>query len=244
MIRVGLLGASGRMGKRVKELLLTEYHATTRLCAEATSSSKAESLPQCDLVIDFSRPEAVLDLGRAIMALPSSAQRPALLVGSTGWTDTQLQELKQISAHTCVLRSPNFSTGALAMLHILKTAAPLMRNLGYLPTILETHHRHKKDSPSGTAIAIQSVLASEFPEGVQTQSVRAGEMIGDHEVTFYGLSDHLTFGHFAQDRSIFARGAIEIGLWLVEEQRNGSASGLIPVDRYFETLSQPRRGEK
>jgi 4-hydroxy-tetrahydrodipicolinate reductase len=237
MIRIGLLGSTGRMGQRVRELLATEYLTAAKLVAEVHSGSEWGALLDTDLIIDFSRPEAVLkwvDFVIATHPASSSKPLPALLIGSTGWTPEQLNSLQRLADRTCILRSSNFSTGVLLLLHILRESAPLFKALGYTPAIVETHHSHKIDAPSGTALSIQSVLSKAFPNEIQTQSVRAGEIVGDHEVTFYGLGDHLTMGHFAQDRSIFARGAIDIGLWLVE--RNRDTLGFIQIERYFESL--------
>jgi 4-hydroxy-tetrahydrodipicolinate reductase len=120
----------------------------------------------------------------------------------------------------------------MALLHFLKSASPLLEKLGYTPVVTETHHKHKKDMPSGTAISIQRAIAPAGPGNVQTHSVRAGEIIGDHEVTFYGPGDHLTFGHFAQDRSIFARGAIDCALWLSSKK---GQTGLFSIEDFFKT---------
>jgi 4-hydroxy-tetrahydrodipicolinate reductase len=124
----------------------------------------------------------------------------------------------------------------LALTEILRSAAPLLDRLGYQPVIVDTHHKHKKDSPSGTALSLQRAIAPAGPGNVQTHSIRQGEVIGDHEVTFYGAADHLTFGHFAQDRSIFARGAIQCALWLSSQR--GSMTGFIGIENYFKFLKE------
>jgi 4-hydroxy-tetrahydrodipicolinate reductase len=106
--------------------------------------------------------------------------------------------------------------------------------------MVETHHRHKKDAPSGTAILLNKAIESSAGnDPVQTHSIRSGEVIGDHEITFYGAADRLTLGHAAQDRSIFARGALDAALW-AHTRRNelSKQKTLISMDRYFDELTQ------
>ena len=93
----------------------------------------------------------------------------------------------------------------------------MLEALGYTPVITETHHRHKRDAPSGTAISLQQCLQ---PFGdIQTHSVRAGEVPGTHEVRFFGDHDELSIRHEARDRGVFASGAIEAALWLHQLDR-------------------------
>lgn len=233
MIRVGLLGASGRMGLWVSKLLQTEFAAKAQLAANPARGEALDSLLSTDVVIDFSQPAAMLALAEA--ALKHTGPLPAFVVGSTGWKIDERHKLEELAKKTPVLMASNFSTGVLALLDILKQASPLLEKLGYTPVITEAHHKHKKDAPSGTAISIQRAIAPAGPGNVQVHSVRAGEVIGDHEVTFYGPGDHITIGHFAQDRSIFARGAIDVALWLAG-RRGNAAAGLIGIDKYFEEI--------
>jgi 4-hydroxy-tetrahydrodipicolinate reductase len=136
--------------------------------------------------------------------------------------------------------SSNFSTGVQALLAVLRAHAPLLEKLGYAPVIVETHHRHKKDAPSGTALSLQRAISPAGPGNLQTHAVRAGEVVGDHEVIFYGPGDHLTFGHFAQDRSVFARGAIEAALWLASRSARldappvSGSSPILGMEQFFQ----------
>jgi 4-hydroxy-tetrahydrodipicolinate reductase len=225
---IGLLGR-GRMGKVVESLLKTDYASRVKVSAVVGKDGAMDSLSPSSVVIDFSLPEAVTSFVSAYRSKPNP---PALIVASTGWKLDQRKELEAYAALAPVLISSNFSLGVLALMDILKKASPMLEKLGYTPVISETHHRHKKDSPSGTALSLQRVISPAGPGNVQTHSVRAGEIIGDHEVTFYGSADQLTFGHFAQDRSIFARGAIEAALWLAEKRAAG-AKGILSIDTFF-----------
>lgn len=224
MIKVGLLGSTGRMGKWVKEILTNEFSSKAVLSAQASSKDSLIPLAQADVIIDFSSPQSVL---RLISSTPSL---PPLIVGSTGWTLDQRKELEGLAKKTPVLMSSNFSTGVMALSCVLREASPILEKLGYRPVIVETHHQNKKDAPSGTALSLQRVLSPDGPDNVSIHSVRGGEIIGDHEVTFYGKADHITIGHFAQDRSIFARGAIDAALWLCTVKNSGK---ILSVEDYF-----------
>jgi 4-hydroxy-tetrahydrodipicolinate reductase len=228
---LGVLGCEGRMGKRVIELAASEFASQAELKALVGRAHSTEVLLDCDVVIDFSNPEAVMNLSSKITI---AKKGPALIVASTGWKLDQRKILEDAAQIVPVVMSSNFSLGVLAFLEILKSAAPLLDSLGYLPVITETHHRHKKDSPSGTALSIQRVISPSGPGGVQTHSVRAGEVIGDHQVSYYGTSDILRFEHTAANRDIFARGAIQAALWLARKRQADSYfHGMIPVDVFF-----------
>lgn len=229
MIRIGVLGAQGRMGEWVIRLLDTEYKNKAVLGAAVGRSDDIDSLLSADVVIDFASPEAMLTLCQK--ALQHTEKLPAFVIGSTGWNSTQLAKLEKLAEKTPVLTSSNFSIGVLAALEIFRHAAPMLHAFGYTPVLVEGHHKHKKDSPSGTAISIQKALAAAYPDAIQTHSARAGEVIGDHEVSFYGAADKITIGHFAQDRSVFARGAIDVAVWLSSKKATGS---LIPIQSFFQ----------
>lgn len=238
MKSIGLLGASGRMGVKVAALLAGEYAARAALNAKAGRGQSLENLFSCDAVIDFSLPEAGVALASQIS---SSGKGPALVVASTGWKLEQRKALEEAARFVPVIASSNFSLGVMALLEILKSASPLLDSLGYVPVITEIHHRHKKDSPSGTALSLQRVISPSGPGTVQTQSIRAGEIIGEHEIAFYGPSDVIQFAHSAKDRDIFARGAIEAALWLTEKRvKNPAFHGIIPVETFFSDFKAAR----
>jgi 4-hydroxy-tetrahydrodipicolinate reductase len=206
MIRMGLLGASGRMGTAVQKILAVEYRDKITLIDQPL---------EADVVIDFSLPAG----GEAFLKRAAKAERvPALAVGSTGWQPAQIKLLEEYAKRAPVLFSANFSMGVLTLQHVLRQAAPLLTRLGYRAKISETHHIHKKDAPSGTALAIQKILGHDVP----IHSHREGEIVGEHEVTFIGLSDRLKFSHSADERGIFARGAIQASLWLCKGHKPGS----------------------
>jgi 4-hydroxy-tetrahydrodipicolinate reductase len=235
--KIGLLGATGRMGQWVSQLIETEYAAKAKLLPAPKREQPLEPLLASDVVIDFSSPAAMIEMTRA--AVNHTGPLPAFVVGSTGWKLDERGVLEALAKKTPVLMASNFSTGVLALIDILRQASPLLEKLGYTPVIRETHHKHKKDSPSGTALSLQRAIAPAGPGNVQTFSVRAGEIVGDHEVTYYGPGDHITIGHFAQDRSVFARGAIDVALWLATRRGQPGATGsLTGIEKYFEELKK------
>lgn len=231
---VGLLGHQGRMGQRVLALMSSEFKHKAELTALVGPEQSTDALLGCDVVIDFASPEAAANLASKIVA---ARKGPGLVIASTGWTTEQKAVLNAATKFVPALVSSNFSLGVLALMEILKGAAPLLQSLGYEPVLSETHHRHKKDAPSGTAISLQRIIRPDAPHSVQTHSTRAGEVIGDHEISFYGPSDVIRLGHSAQTRDIFARGAIEAALWLAAKVRTDSTPpGIISIDAFFSDL--------
>lgn len=236
MIRVGLLGSTGRMGQNVTHLLATEFPSRARLIASVNRSGSLESLLACDVVIDFSQPQATLELVK--LAKKQARDLPAFVIGTTGWKAQDASVVRELTSKTAVLMSSNFSTGVAAFRQILESAALMLRKLGYTPVIVETHHKHKKDAPSGTALMLSRTIEGAGGSAPQTHSIRAGEIVGDHEITFYGAGDHIALAHYAQDRSIFARGAIEAALWVAGKRGTPTSDILTMNDFLAETLLQ------
>ncbi len=236
MISVGILGSNGRMGRWVSQLITSDYASRTKLAAQAHRGLWLEPLLSADAVIDFSSPEGSVEL--AELALKSADKLPVFVIGSTGWKPEQLKTIEALAAKTPVILSFNFSTGVLALQRMLKTFAPLLTRLGYQPVMVETHHQHKKDAPSGTAIMLNRAIEGSAETGpVQTHSIRSGEVIGNHEVTFYGAAERLVLGHVAQDRSVFARGALDAAIWATSRREElSSLKTIISMDRYFDEL--------
>jgi 4-hydroxy-tetrahydrodipicolinate reductase len=224
------------MGRWVSQLISTDYASQTKLAAQAHRGMWLEPLLAADAIIDFSSPDGSAQL--AELALKSGDRLPVFIIGSTGWKPEQLKSIEALAAKTPVVLSSNFSTGVLALQRMLKTFAPLLTRLGYQPVMVETHHQHKKDAPSGTAIMLNKAIESSTGVGpVQTHSIRSGEVIGDHEVTFYGAADRIVFGHMAQDRSVFARGALDAAIWAASRRDElSSLKTIISMDRYFDEL--------
>lgn len=224
---VAVLGASGRMGRAVVELIEHDYREECRLTAEVSSSDSLDALVDADIVIDFSLPEGTAALAAAL----KSSTRPATVVcGTTGLSSEALADLRALGATHRVLHANNFSSGVAALTAVLDFASPMLQSLGYSAVITETHHGGKRDAPSGTAKVLQAAVQPDGPESVQTHSVRAGAVIGEHEVRFFGPDDEIEFRHAARNRSLFARGALDAGLWLHAEHRS---AGFMSMTDYF-----------
>ena len=226
-VKIGLLGASGKMGIVLRHLIETEFKNKAQLEAQVSQQESKDSLFGCDAIIDFSSPEAFLEFKKAS---EKTSLLPPIILGTTGWNKESWTNVETLATRTCVLFSANFSIGVFLTREILKFASPKLAAAGYTPVLVEGHHIHKKDAPSGTAKSLCEAINPNNPESVQTHSVRAGEVIGDHEVSFYSASDKIVVGHFAQDRSIFARGAIEAALWLAS--KTGARPGLVSMESF------------
>ncbi len=229
-LSIAVFGASGRMGSSVIELLKTEYSGRASL--EATIDSRnghLDDLAAVDTVIDFSLPD-----GTSVLLDWMDSQKkqlPNLLCGTTGLTAEHYSRLDKLSGKTLVFHATNFSTGVAALSAILRFASPMLRSLSYDSRMIETHHIHKLDAPSGTAKTLAQVLDPLDPASIDIESVREGEVVGEHEVVFTSAADQISIGHSATDRTLFARGAIDAALWL---DQLDESSGIYTMETYFQ----------
>jgi 4-hydroxy-tetrahydrodipicolinate reductase len=175
-------------------LLAKENPKKFKLTYTPLKNEPLDGFYDCDVVIDFSSADAVCNfIKNSETKTNRGKSQPALVIGSTGWSPEQNKLLKKYSTRTAVAVSSNFSIGVLVLREVLKSAGPLLKNLGYTPVMLERHHEHKKDAPSGTAIMLNQVIGEISNSRIQTHSVRSKEIIGDHQITFYGSADYLQF---------------------------------------------------
>jgi len=222
------------MGRKVLESLEDSSFQDWSVKASPQRGEDMNGLFSCDGIIDFALPKAVESFLDLALTSPGGPL-PPLVVASTGWNTDQKKKLKSYAERGPVVQSSNFSTGVLALQHILRRSSPLLEQLNYTPVIVETHHKHKLDSPSGTARSLQSAVAPAGPGNVQTHSIRAGEVIGDHKVIFYGQSEELEFRHFAQDRALFAQGALLALQWLIQQRKKDpQMAGYFTGAEFFE----------
>jgi 4-hydroxy-tetrahydrodipicolinate reductase len=215
MTKIGLLGASGKMGSQIANLVRSEFSKQATLVAFASQGEPVEPLLETDIVIDFSSPTATLAL---IQAATQFRKLPGFVIGTTGFTQSQLQEIARLAEKAPVMMASNFSTGVMVLIEALKKASPALLAAGFQPSIHETHHHHKIDAPSGTALTLKNCIGPKVP----IESTREGEVIGTHEITFTGPGESLRLIHTAQDRSIFARGAIRAALQLHQKMIHNS----------------------
>ena len=197
---VGVYGASGRMGCEVSALLQTEYADRARLAAQwGSKDSDLNALSVVDVVIDFSLPDGTRELVARLLDQPAS--RPILISGTTGLDERDIDSLRALGEESVVLHASNFSSGLAVVAAALEHIAPRLRQFGYEPVITETHHVHKQDRPSGTALTLGAVLESEWSD-VDIRSVREGEVVGRHVVEFRGRADTISVAHDASNRSL------------------------------------------
>jgi len=186
-----------------------------------------------DVVIDFSHHEA------SVRHLEIAAKAgKAIVIGSTGFTPTEEGKIRELAAGTRCVKAPNMSVGVNVMYKLLDMAARILGD-EYDVEIVEAHHRLKKDAPSGTALKMAEVLAralgrdleavgtyarrgliGERPKSeIGLQTVRAGDIVGEHTVIFGGMGERVEVIHRAHSRDNFARGAIRAALWIVNQPK-------------------------
>ncbi len=254
MVRIAVTGAAGKMGRRIIGVIKETPQATLSGAIEREDSPLIGSdagevagigrigvpiegdyeraIRGCDVVIDFSIPEAsIKHLEGAVK------EKKAIVIGTTGFSREQRNQLRELGQKTRCLVSPNMSLGINLLLRVLPEIA---RALGgdFDIEIVEAHHRLKKDAPSGTALRLAEVIAHALGrdlervavyarkgitgersrEEIGIQVIRAGDIVGDHTVIFGGLGERIEITHRAHSRDTFARGAVKAALWLVRQQ--------------------------
>jgi len=218
-IRVALIGL-GRMGRAV-DALAEERGCTivARLTAAETAVDlTVDRLNGAQVAIEFTEPASALPNAKACLA----AGCP-VVIGTTGWTH-QLPELESAVIHTqtAALWAPNFALGVQLFLAIAEEAGRRFKDIaGFDSHLVETHHRAKKDAPSGTAIAIEQRLEVGLGHEVPITSVRTGSVPGTHEVVFDAPFEQIRLTHETRDRRVFADGALVAARWLAGQQTPG-----------------------
>jgi 4-hydroxy-tetrahydrodipicolinate reductase len=220
-IRLLIHGASGRMGRALLRLAREDRRfdlvaAISRRDAPIEEAgalpllpaSALESAPAFDLAIDFSLPEGF----DAILAL-CRRRGAALVAGTTGLTASQLQALQAASADVPALWAANFSLGVALLTELVAQAAAMLPDWDC--DIVEAHHVHKRDAPSGTALALGRAAEAGRGRSPNYASLRAGDIVGEHTVQFTGTGERIELVHRATQRDVFARGALEVGARLV-----------------------------
>jgi 4-hydroxy-tetrahydrodipicolinate reductase len=193
MIKYGLIGASGKMGQEIQTVFASEGHKC--VFTLDLEGIRQEEIPE--LLIDFSQPE-VFD---TVVYYAEKFKCP-LISGTTGLKESHLNALKDLSTKIPIVQSFSYSTGIQIL---LKCTEILRDNLtGWDIEIQETHHRFKKDKPSGTALMIKDVVGKEVP----VSSMRLGNIPGDHTIFFAGLGEVISIKHSATSRRSFAEGVL------------------------------------
>lgn len=206
-IRLAVLGATGKMGQRIIHLASKNpaFHLST------TNAGHTDALTGCDIAIDFTFHEATkTHLEAAIQTnIP-------LVIGTTGHTPQEVREIEAAAQKIPILFSPNFSLGIALC---LQAVAHFSRSVGEntVVNLIETHHVHKKDAPSGTALMLASAVERETPHKVTIQSIRQGNVVGEHTVIFEWGHERIELKHTAHSRDAFAQGALLGAQFLVDK---------------------------
>ena len=227
-LQVAIFGVSGRMGRAL--LAAVEESPGAAVKGSTTSSDDpAAALRGADVAIEFALPQATA----ANLAACVAAKRP-IVIGTTGHDDSQRAQIAAAAREIAIVMAPNMSLGVNLLLKLVELTAGKL-DASYDIEVFEAHHRNKKDSPSGTALALGAAAAA--GRGVKLSEVaeharqgagagrargaigfsvfRGGDVVGDHTVTFAGTGERIELTHRASDRMAFARGAVQAARWLV-----------------------------
>ena len=257
MLNVAMFGASGRMGRTIVPLVVAstdlrlsgalaaaeDAHlghdagavAGTTPVAVSITSDPDRALEGADVAIDFTLPAASLAHARACLA-----RKVPLVIGTTGHDDRARAEIAKIAESIAVVMAPNMSLGVNVVLKLLDVAARALAE-GYDIEIVEAHHRHKVDAPSGTALAMGEVLArasgrqldecavwgrhgvtgERNPSSIGFSVIRGGDIVGDHTVLFAGTGERIEISHRSASRATYAQGSLRAARFLA-----GRAPGL------------------
>ncbi|HEV2978864.1 MAG TPA: 4-hydroxy-tetrahydrodipicolinate reductase [Casimicrobiaceae bacterium] len=257
-LKVAIAGAGGRMGQALLEAILAEPDVALvgaldigaspvfgrdagerlgRSTGVVVGADIALAVAGADVLLDFTRPEGTLAHLRAC-----ERARVAAVVGTTGLTATDRRALGEMAASIPIVFAPNMSVGVTVLLRLVEQAAQLLGD-GYDVEIVEMHHRHKVDAPSGTALQLGAAVAQalgrdlksnavfgregvtgERPrEAIGFATVRGGDVVGDHSVIFAGSGERLELTHKAGSRLNFARGALRAARFVAAKRAQGLA---------------------
>ena len=229
-LRVAVAGASGRMGR-----MLIEAVEASGDCSLAgtldVGRDIAAGLADAQVLIDFTRPEGTM---AHVAACRERGIR--MVIGTTGLSDAQKSDIKAASRQIALMLSPNMSVGVNVVLRLLDTAARALAQ-GYDIEIVEAHHRHKVDAPSGTALKMGEVVAAALGrdlkqcavygrEGITGErdaqaigftAIRGGDIVGDHTVMFCGTGERIEITHKSASRATYAQGALRAARFLMDK---------------------------
>ena len=248
-LKIAIAGASGRMGRMLIEAVTQADDCQLsgaldvpgspalgsdaagflgRASGVAITSDLATGLAGAQVLIDFTRPEGTL----AHLAV-CRANGVAAVIGTTGFTEAQKAEIAEHARHIGIMMAPNMSVGVNVVLKLLDMAARAL-NEGYDIEIIEAHHRHKVDAPSGTALKMGEVVAEALGRDLKTcavygregvtgerdpstigfATVRGGDIIGDHTVLFAGTGERIEISHKSSSRATYAQGSLRAARFL------------------------------
>jgi 4-hydroxy-tetrahydrodipicolinate reductase len=209
-VRVLLVGAAGRMGKTVCEL--AESDPEIQIAAQCDLGDSIEAaMKNCDVAIDFSQADSIDEIGRAVLQ-----HGKPLVIGTTGHSEQQRKTIEETAHSIPIVLASNFSVGVNVLFWLTQKAAELL-GADFNPEIVETHHKMKKDAPSGTAKTLAEILKALRNSEIPIQSIREGDVVGKHTVIFSGSGESLELTHRAANRAIFAGGALRAAKWIINK---------------------------
>ena len=237
-LRVAIAGASGRMGQMLIEAVLANPSFSLAGTLDIGIDIRA-GLADAQVLIDFTRPEGTLVHLPVCKELGIKA-----VIGTTGFDTAQKAAIAAHARHTAIVMAPNMSVGVNVVFKLLDMAARALAE-GYDIEIVEAHHRHKVDAPSGTALKMGEVLAAargrelkdcavyaregvtgeRVPGSIGFATLRGGDIVGDHTVMFCGTGERIEIAHKSASRATYAQGALRAAMFLA-----GKPSGLFDMD--------------
>lgn len=230
MTKIAITGSNGRMGRALIRAVKINPDVT-----QGSMLNRGDDinlvLKDFDVLVDFTRPEATLEA----LSICQNAGK-AMVIGTTGFSDEALKIIDQASSDIPIVFAPNMSVGVNLTLKLLETTAKVIGTDSNIE-IVEAHHRHKVDAPSGTALKMGEVIANalgrdlsecavygregtEQPRDKQTigfSSIRGGDVVGEHSVTFFMEGERVEITHKASSRMTYANGAIKACQWLTNK---------------------------
>ena len=242
MTRIAINGSKGKMGQALIEAINSSSQSDFGAGFDK-GDNLIDLISNFEVLIDFSRPEASLNA----LAVCKDAGK-AMVIGTTGFTDSELELIGQASKGIPIVFAPNMSVGVNLTLKILETSAKVIGPDSSIE-IIEAHHRYKVDSPSGTALKMGEVIANalgrdlsecavygregiEEPRDMNTigfSSIRGGDVVGEHTVAFFMDGERVEITHKATSRMIYANGAVRAANWLSDK-----SSGLYSMQDVLE----------
>lgn len=214
MIKICVSGSNGKMGRRI--LTLARDDKELEISGEFDIGVKPQAfIEQCDCLIEFTTPTATME-----HLILCEEHEKAMVIGTTGLAGAEQDRIKETAKKIPIVFSPNMSIGVNLLFKMVNDAA---RALGpeYHVEIIEAHHVHKKDAPSGTAKELARIVKDSRGDiDIPIESVREDEIVGEHTITFESGLDLLEITHSAKTRDVFAKGALAAAKFVVKK-KNG-----------------------
>ena len=242
-VNLAISGCLGRMGQQLiksskynkdfKLVALTENKPINKKIAGINLDLNTErTFKKTDVIVDFTVPKCTLDILKI-----ASKLKKRVVIGTTGFTQKEEDVIKKFSKKIPILKAGNMSLGVNLLIYLTEIASKSL-NEEYLSKVFEVHHKYKKDYPSGTALMLGKGIANgknknlynligkkylnrkSFPYGrkINFNSIRKGEIIGEHEVTFSSGKEIIKLNHEAFDRALYSDGALTAAKWLVNKK--------------------------